>query len=136
VPRIVVDPGVLISGLISRRAAPSRLLDLWAEGAVQLVVSPKLLEELERVVMRRKFRRYFTEGEARIFIESVRTLALVGEDAEIEEALTPDPEDDYLVALAREADADCIVSGDKHLTGLRDPRPPVLTPRELLDRLD
>ncbi len=131
-----MDPGVLISGLISRRAAPSRLLDLWAEGAVQLVVSPKLLEELERVVMRRKFRRYFTEGEARIFIESVRTLALVGEDAEIEEALTPDPEDDYLVALAREADADCIVSGDKHLTGLRDPRPPVLTPRELLDRLD
>lgn len=48
---------------------------------------------------------------------------------------TPDPGDDYLVALAQAVDADCIVSGDLHLTQLSDPRPPVLTPREFLTSL-
>jgi predicted nucleic acid-binding protein len=42
---------------------------------------------------------------------------------------------DYLVALARAVAADFLVSGDHHLTGLVDPVPPVLTPREFRDRL-
>jgi predicted nucleic acid-binding protein len=50
--------------------------------------------------------------------------------------VSPDPDDDYLIALARAADADCIVSGDVHLLGLPDPSPPVFTPREFLERLD
>jgi hypothetical protein len=32
--------------------------------------------------------------------------------------------------------ADYLVSGDRHLTGLTDPHPPVLTPRQFLARLD
>jgi len=47
--------------------------------------------------------------------------------------LTPDPGDDYLVALAQKADAQYIVSGDAHLTQLTDPNPPVLTPHEFLE---
>ncbi len=47
--------------------------------------------------------------------------------------LTPDPKDDYLVALARSAAAHFLVSGDPHLTELVNPRPPVLTPRAFLD---
>lgn len=37
--------------------------------------------------------------------------------------MTPDPGDDYLVALAQKADAQCILSGDAHLTELTDPKP-------------
>jgi predicted nucleic acid-binding protein len=50
--------------------------------------------------------------------------------------LLADPDDDYLVALARAGGADYLVTGDQHLTGLQDPRSPVLTPRELFDRLE
>ena len=32
-------------------------------------------------------------------------------------------------------DADLMVSGDRHLTELRNPRPPVLSPREFLEQL-
>ncbi len=49
--------------------------------------------------------------------------------------VTPDPNDDYLVALARAAKVRFLVSGDPHLTGLQDADPPVLTPRGLADRL-
>lgn len=48
------------------------------------------------------------------------------------DALSPDPDDDYLIALARVAGADYLVSGDRHLLDLADPDPPVLTPRQFL----
>jgi predicted nucleic acid-binding protein len=49
---------------------------------------------------------------------------------------SPDPDDDYLIALARAANADYLVSGDRHLLDLEAPDPPVLTPRQFLDLLD
>ena len=61
--------------------------------------------------------------------------ALVLGDAPAQPGLTADPDDDYLVALAREAGADFLVSGDQHLTGLVDAVPPVLTPRQFRDQL-
>jgi hypothetical protein len=51
-------------------------------------------------------------------------------DPDSEPGTTPDPGDDYLVSLARAVGAECIVSGDTHLTQLVDARPPILTPRE------
>jgi uncharacterized protein len=62
----------------------------------------------------------------------VEDAVLVG-DPPLRSGLTPDPGDDYLVALAQEAAAECIVSGDVHLTQLVDPSPPVLTPRAFLE---
>jgi predicted nucleic acid-binding protein len=56
------------------------------------------------------------------------------DDPSSQPGLTPDPGDDYLVALARKAAAECIVSGDAHLTQRADAEPPALTPREFLDR--
>ncbi len=47
-----------------------------------------------------------------------------------------DPGDGYLVAHAREAGADYIVSGDQHLTELRSSRPPVITPDDLVAELE
>jgi hypothetical protein len=40
-----------------------------------------------------------------------------------------------LIALARAARADVIVSGDSHLTELPDPTPPVRTPRQFIEQL-
>lgn len=42
-------------------------------------------------------------------------------------AHTRDPDDDYLVALAREHNADYIVTGDKDLLEWPEQRPPVVT---------
>ena len=50
-------------------------------------------------------------------------------------ALTRDPKDDYLVALARDAAVDAITSGDDDLHAARDLGIEVLTPRDLLTRL-
>jgi uncharacterized protein len=135
-PRIVFDPGVLIAALISAGGAPAEALDRWRDGEFDLVLSPALLEELELVLQRRKFRPYVSEEEAQAFAASLAREALLIRDPEVPpEPLTADPKDDYLLALGRAARADAIVSGDSHLTGLDAPEPPVLTPRQFLEEL-
>lgn len=134
-PAAVLDPGVLVAALISSRGAPAALLLAWFEGYFELVVSPRLLGELERVLRRPRFRRYVTEAEVAGYVGLLAERAVVVQDSPAPPPVTPDPGDDYLVALARAARADVLVSGDAHLTGLPDPDPPVLTPRGFLDRL-
>jgi uncharacterized protein len=130
-----LDPGVLVAALISAVGAPRALLWSWIEGGFELIVCPALLAELEGVLSRPKFRKYVTPQEARVYVALIRRLASVQPDPEVTPTLTPDPGDDYLVALARSAAAHFLVSGDPHLTELRDPRPSVVTPRSFLQRI-
>jgi putative PIN family toxin of toxin-antitoxin system len=133
--RIVLDPGVLIAALISAKGAPRALVRAWIEGAFELLVSPKLLAELARVLGRPKFRRYATEREARAFVAFLQRFATLCADVESPDRLTPDPGDDYLLALARSHSANFLVSGDADLCQLEGTEPPVLTPRAFLNRL-
>ena len=134
--RIVFDPGVLIAALISAEGPPAEALDRWREGEFDLVVSPVLLGELERVLLRRKFRPYVSEGDVRQYVAALAQEGVVISDPQpSSEPLTEDPKDDYLLSLARAAGAEAIVSGDAHLTSLEAPEPPVLTPRQFLAEL-
>lgn len=134
--RVVVDPGVLVSVLISQAGSPAQLVLRWGEGSFDLIVSPALLDELARVLTRSKFERYVKKQDVRNYVEWLRREAVLVDDrAGIAPRLTPDPHDDYLVALARSAKAHVIVSGDPHLTKLRDLQPPVMDPRSFLERL-
>jgi uncharacterized protein len=134
--RVVVDPGVLIAGLISPRGTPARVLLRWREGEFDVVVSPALIEELDRVLARPKFSKYVTRTEATAYASMLRDEGVMVDDPPPQPGLTPDPGDDYLVALARASGAAVLVSGDPHLTKLSNPEPPVLTPRRFLDRLE
>jgi putative PIN family toxin of toxin-antitoxin system len=135
--RVVLDPNVIVSAAIGRDGAspPSQTIRLWYEGAIEVVVSPTLLSELSAVLARPKLRRYVTPAEAERIVASLQAEALIVPDPAPEPGLTADPRDDYLVALARAAGVTALVSGDRHLTELDDPRPPVWTPRMLVERV-
>jgi uncharacterized protein len=137
VRRVVFDPNVLISARLSPHGTPGQLLAAWIDGQFELVVSPALLKELGGVLGRPKFRRWLTADEAEAFVNRLRTGAtLVDDPSTAPPASTPDPGDDYLIALARKANADCLISGDSDLTGLVDPQPPVFTPRVFFENLE
>lgn len=134
-PRAVLDPNVLISALISPSGASARILVELREGAFELLTSPLLLGELRDVLGREKFRRYATEEEAEEFVDLIRRESALVEDPEPSRlSLSEDPGDEYLIALARATGADALVSGDPHLTRLRQVLP-VRTPREFLEAL-
>ena len=135
VPRAVLDTNVLVSALISPGGGSARLLLELRSGAFELIVSPLLLAELRAVLGRDKFRRYVSEAEADAYVGLIRTEAAVRADpAPSREALSADPDDEYLVELARDAGADVLVTGDAHLLDLR-AIIPVMTPAEFLETL-
>lgn len=133
--RVVLDPNVLVSALISPAGPPREILTAWIQGRFELVASPALLTELADVLARARFRRWVSAPTAAEFVEGLAEDAIVIEDPAPQPGLSPDPDDDYLITLARAGAADYLISGDRHLTGLADPTPPVLTPRQFLDRL-
>jgi uncharacterized protein len=131
VRRAVLDPGVLVSALISPTGTPAKLIAEGRDGGLELVVSPLLLGELDEVLRRQKFRRYVDLESARGYVELLQRESL--NVADPEDAPSPrsaDPDDDYLIALARRENA-VLVSGDRHLLDLAD-RAPILSPADLL----
>ena len=53
--RVVLDCNVFVSALLSSDGTPAQILERWADGDFDLIVSPLLLAELERVLGRPKF---------------------------------------------------------------------------------
>jgi predicted nucleic acid-binding protein len=62
-------------------------------------------------------------------------LRVVVDDPPQPVAVSRDPDDYYLIALAHAAGADYLVSGDSDLLDLENPHLPMLTPRQFLDPL-
>jgi putative PIN family toxin of toxin-antitoxin system len=133
--RVVLNPGVLIAALISSKGAPRALLRAWMAGAFEFLISPNLLAELSRVLARRKFRQYASEREVRAYLAFLQRFATLCADVDSPPRISPDPGDDYLLALAHSEAADFLVSGDPDLCQLKNTEPPVVTPRVFLNRL-
>jgi len=83
-----------------------------------LVVSQDLLSELAEVLARPKFRHWITHQAGAEFVDGLAVDAHVVDDPPSVPGLSPNPDDDSLTALARAANADYLVSGDRHLTSL------------------
>jgi putative PIN family toxin of toxin-antitoxin system len=133
--RVVLDANVLVSALISQAGPPREIVMAWVEERFELVASPALLDELRDVLARPRLRRWVSTDVAAELVDGLTQDALVLDDPPAQPALTADPDDDYLIVLARAAGADYLVSGDRHLLDLEEPDPPVLTPRQFLDLL-
>jgi uncharacterized protein len=133
--RAVLDANVLVSALISRRGAPGRTVAAWLAGGFELVVCDALLLEVERTLRRPKISSRVPRADAERFLQLLRDLAEVVPDPDEPPPLrSPDPGDDYLLALAARERVP-LVSGDTHLLGLAD-RLPVLSPRDFVERLE
>jgi putative PIN family toxin of toxin-antitoxin system len=134
--RVVLDVNVLVSAVIRQSSIPGQVLNAWRVGLFELVVSARLLAELRDVLGRSHLASYVTAADVDELLAVLEESAIVVDDPPLTERLVPaDPEDDYLVALAREGRAQAIVTGDAHLleAGLQ---PPALSPQDFLARLE
>ena len=131
--RVVLDPNIVVAAALSPQGAPAELLRRWVAGGFELVVSEKLLAELDRVLAYPKLRERVTLADARALISLLARGATVALDPAGARGRSRDPGDDYLLALA-EATRSVLVSGDGDLLSLADSFP-VWTARALADAL-
>ena len=110
VRRVVLDPNVLVSALISPTGAPAQVIDAVLDGDLDHVASPQWLSEANGIASRPRFRRWFTQATADALIERLWVIADIVPDPSGAAGRASDPHDDYLVALA-------LVSGDPLVTG-------------------
>ena len=131
----MVDPNVVIAAALSPGGAPARVLRAWLEGAFEMVVSPKLIAELDRALAYPKLRKRIPAGDAAQLVDLLQGLAESHPDPPGPPPVrSTDPGDDYLVALAASTNS-VIVSGDRHLLTLGD-HLPVFSPAVFLIELD
>ncbi len=103
---------------------------------IDLFADANLIDELTEVASREKFQRYVTSGEVALFVAAIRTrLTIISPTTTVTDS--PDPDDNYLLALAIDARADYLITGDKkHLLALSPYRGiPIIRLQALLDIL-
>ncbi len=132
-PRCVIDTNVLISGAISDKGKPNRVVSYVLRHGT-LLASTETFEELRtRLRGKQRFRKYLTLQE----IDAHLNLIYTGSHfINITETITAcsDPDDDKFLELAVSGDADYLITGN-----IKDfpPSPfrdiPILRPAEFLE---
>jgi len=136
--RVVLDANVLVSAALARDlAAPSvRAFDALLDERIEAVGCPALLGEVAAVLGARPASALPLDGGSASVRGRPRGRDDAGGGSIISvPAVCGDLGDDYLVALARAALVDALVTGDRDLLELEDIGVAVLTPRELVERL-
>jgi uncharacterized protein len=135
--RLVLDTNTAISGLLWS-GSPSQVIDAAIVGTVSLLTSAVLLDELLDVLQRPKLaRRLALRGlSGHELLAEYAKLALLVSPAPLSTPVSVDPDDDAVLACAVAAQAQAIVSGDRHLLDLKFYQGiPILTAPELLARI-
>ena len=110
--RVVLDANVLVSGLISRKGTPGKILDTWIAGDIRLCVSPAILQELVRVLKYPRISERLGQDQAALLLNKLETTAeLVSGKLELQ-VLTRDPSDNVYLACAVEGHCDYLVTGN------------------------
>ena len=131
--RVVCDTNVLVSGILFN-GPPRDVLLLASRGVVTNCISGDILSEVEKVLLRPKFK-ITPEQVSGILVLFRDTFELVLPVRRFK-VVSSDPDDDRILEAAVAAEAEIVVSGDRHLlsigswNGIR-----IVSPGDLLRQL-
>ena len=131
--RLILDTNILIAALITRGTPPDQMYKAWRDGQFTLITSELQIEEIRRVTRRDGIRFRIHPAEAGRLVNDLRRLAATIENLPTID-ISPDPYDNFLLAMAQAGQVDVLVTGDKRdlLALSRHQRTHILTAREAL----
>jgi len=136
----VLDTNVWISALgwrgVTRRAFRI-VLNSW-----DVVISPPILEEIERVMVYPKLQKVFSASRRKRLLSFIKKVTLLVKPSSKLNLVTEEESDNRFLEAALESGAKVIMAGDRHLIELSREKLlkvfpegiEILTPREFLDR--
>lgn len=134
--RAVLDANVLVSGFPAEAGVPARLVELWARGRYELVVSEPLLAEASRAWGRPYYAARYAAADAEETLARLRQEAILTPITVRVAGVATHPEDDLVLAAAVSARSDYLVTGDRQLQKLGAYQGvAILSPRAFLDLL-
>jgi uncharacterized protein len=123
--RIVLDTNVLVSAILSPQSHSAQIIQLALEDALNLAISQDILDEACRVVRYPKLMKILEKHgiflvEVETIIEKLYRIAVVTSGDLHLNVIKDDPADNMILACAVESEADFIISGDRHLTEMKE----------------
>lgn len=139
--RFVIDANVLASGSVDPHGeSPPSLLYRELTGPLfEAIVCPELLGEVADTLRKSYFSARLGDELVSDLVSGIAEAATVLDDPTNPPTVLRDTDDDYLVALAKQAGAEGIISGDRDLLDHPALDPPAINPRracEVLGLLD
>jgi len=118
--RIVLDANVFVSALISGSGAAAKIVVYWQEDRFEVAISPPILHELDRVLHYPRIQEHQRLSEQRIrhFLHLLARGAVAVAPPQQLTVINVDPADNRYLECALMAEAEVIVSGDRHLLAL------------------
>jgi putative PIN family toxin of toxin-antitoxin system len=113
--RVVLDTNILVSALIAPTGKPAAIYNAWVEGKFTLLTCAAHLEELRSTLLKPRVAELVKPYRAGRLVNQIRRLAQ-NIDPLPPVQRSPDPTDDFLLAVSEAGNAEYLVTGDK--TGL------------------
>ena len=119
-PLIVLDTNVIVSGFLSSDTYPSRILDAWLLGYVQVAVSSELKQELNQVLKKPYISKILLNQKSiKPILGKLLNKSLMILPIPVNEVVFSDEKDHFLLELAITSKAVAIVTGDKKLLNVK-----------------
>jgi uncharacterized protein len=115
--RIVVDTNLWVSMALGSKTVTGQMQRLIEDPTIALFTSAEQLEELTATLAKPRLQKYLTQTRTRHLFDLIwlkTQLVHVTTQAQ----LCRDPNDDFVINLALDAQADCIITGDDDLLTL------------------
>ena len=110
--RVVLDTNILVSALIAPAGNPAAIYNSWEQGRFRLLICTELLDELRVTLQKPRIADLIKPYKAGRLVNQIKNLAEdVGALPRVKHS--PDPGDNFLLALAEAGNADYLVTGDK-----------------------
>lgn len=112
--RVILDTNVLLAALISPHNPPDRIYRAWRNGRFDLITAHTQLEELRRISRYPKLKSILPAHRIGTMINNLQRAIILPQLSRLPEDIEAnDPDDNFLLALARDGQADYLVSGDR-----------------------
>lgn len=111
--RVVFDTNIIVSALMFPKSLPRKVID-QVDSLGTILVSYDTMLELNEVLTRKKFERYFSQEQRLNFVAKLFGKAEMVEILELVE-ICRDPKDDKFLELAVNGRANYLITGDQDL---------------------
>lgn len=117
--KVVLDTNIFVSAFIVKNGNPAQILRFIDK--IELITSREILEETEEVLNRKHIKKKYrlTDKQIKEYIVALQQSCILTKPTYIERVIKDDPDDDIVLAMAKQTKANYIVSGDPHLTKLK-----------------
>ncbi|MBM4402420.1 MAG: putative toxin-antitoxin system toxin component, PIN family [Candidatus Cloacimonetes bacterium] len=119
--KIVLDTNNFISSQINKKGPSAEIFSLWEKGVIQILTSNFQLAELKRVLSYFRIQKKYKLSKFTIekIITLIRKQAEIVYPLETPKIIVTDIDDNQILAIAKEGNADYLISGDQHLLALK-----------------